>query len=224
MADTAQLVNELAREFGRADQKAKTQIESWIGEIVVDLLGQDEGRFKSLEKTETIVINTTDTEYILPADFNTAKKTFSEVDDDGNWIGDCAVVAKKRIHRQLKTGKYAGYRLGYIKQAATVGGTPGYYFVIQAPPTVAAIFDFDYYRMATALDADLIRNPRIIKMGVRGQAIEYNPKADYHEAIYISMKKGFRDAPERFLTRLELLPSRRVARRNRNMRRYGGGG
>jgi len=224
MADTAQLLSELAREFGRTDQLAKTQIEAWIGEIVVDLLSQDEGRFKALEKTETISINTTDTEYLLPADFNTARKTFAEVDSEGNWVGDCVVVAKKRLHRHLKQGKYTGHRLTYIKQKAAVGGTPGFYLVLAAASATVTIFDFDYYRIPTANDAGLIRNPRIIKMGVRGQAIEFNPKADYHEAIYINMKKGFRDAPERYLTRLEMLPTRRIGRHNRNMKIYGGGG
>ena len=223
MADMQEIVDSLAAEFGKTGSQAKGKIEAWASEIVVDLLSQDEGRFKLLEETETISIDTVNKEYLLPADFNTAKETFVEVDSEGNYVANCSCVAKSRVQRAIETSKYTGHRLTYIKKRASVGSTPGYYLVLTAKSTEVRIFEFDYYRQATPNDIGVIRKDSIIKNGVRGLAVEFLPNAGYSAEIYRREKKGFSDAPERYMTHLSIQPTRKIGRHNQNMKRYGGG-
>lgn len=223
MADILEIVDSLAAEFGKTGSQAKAKIEAWAGEVAVDLLSQDEGRFKLLEETEVISINTTDKEYMLPVDFNTAKETFIEVDDDGDYRADCAVVAKSRIHRAIAEGKYTGFRLTYIKKKEAIGSTPGYYLVLTSAATQATTFEFDYYRNATPNDIHIIRNASIIKNGVRGLATKFHGSAAYYAEIYRRQRQGFHDAPERYMTHLSIQPTRRIVRHNRQMKGYGGG-
>ncbi len=224
MASTDVIVEELMREFGKSSSNIRMRIEEKVGDIVVDLLTQNDGRFKSLEKTQTISIVVGTKEYRLPVDFNTAKKTFYEVNSDGNIIEECSIVPKANIHRRKMEGRYAGYRIGRIQHFDSHEDGRGMYLVLADESPENTTFEFDYYRMPTKTDTDLIRSPDIIKTGVRKSFPEYNINANYDLEIYLRMKSGFKENPEKFNTTITINPSRRAGSHNRSMRDIGNGG
>lgn len=210
MASRAKTVNDLMVDFGKTSPDARAKIDKKVGEITVDLLSQNEGRFKALEKTVSISILTSTREYRLPADFNTAKRTFFEVDDDGNFIAECSVLTKSEIHRRYNDGRYAGYRLCFIKHITDNTAGPGLYLVLAADAPGAKTWEFDYYREPAETDAEVIRNTKILKQGVKADLIEFNLRAADDMVIYLRMREGFKEDVEKYLTKTRVIPPRNV--------------
>lgn len=223
MASTAVIVNEIMAEFGKSDSHTAARIEQKVGDIVIDLLSQNKGRFKGLEKTQTISILEDEREYRLSPDFNTAKQTFYEVDDDGNFKNECMVVTKGDVHRRSSEGELINSRMGYIKFFDTHTSGRGIYLVLATDPGEATIYEFDYYRKPTRKDTDLIRTPETIKLGTRGSFPALNQKAEYDLAVYERRKQGFKESPEKYKPKMSIKPTRKTSRFNRSMRNIGKG-
>jgi len=219
MSSKATIVQRLMDEFGKDSQAARQQIEQAVGEITVDLLSQNQGRFLGLEKTLSITINNTDTEYRLPADFNTAKKTFYEVNSDGDYIAECMCLSKSEVQNRMSEGAYSGYRLAYIRRNILGASGRGDYLVIADAPDETKYFEFDYYREPTENDTDVIRNDHIVMTGARGLLPQFvdMDRAAYQTGIYSRMRDGFREHPEKRKTKRIMLPSKRIGNHNRRM-------
>lgn len=224
MASTAAIVQEVLTEFGRTDQVTAARVEQKVNDIVVDLLSQNEGRFKALEKTQTISILKDVTEYRLNVDFNTAKETFYEVDSDGEYKNDCVLTQKSEINRRKKESEEVNSRICYIKHYESHPSGRGVYLVLAEKPTEDTTYEFDYYRQPRAEDIDIIKKPSTIKMGVRSGFPDLNPKADYELAIYERRKSGFREKFIKYTPKMSVKPPRKAARFNRFMERIGQGG
>lgn len=225
MATRAQIVQELLTEFDKNTPAAATKIDLKVGDITLELLNLNGGRFKDLERSTTLTLVSGTTEYLLPDDFNTAKKTHSEVDSEGKFIAECTVVSKAAVHRRIAEGQYRGYRIGYIAELATAD-IPGKYLILGADPEETTYWEFDYYRTPTKEDTDIIRNIDILKDGVRAGLPEFvGPQmAVIYQGKYEREKQGFREDPEKNLTQIQTQPARRVGRHNQKMQRIGQGG
>lgn len=227
MASTSQIVNDLMDEIGKDSPDIAHALELTVGEVVVELLGQNEGRFSSLSKTETLSILTTQTRYILPADFNTAKVTSTEVDTDGTLKGIIYIMPKAEIQERLVRGGAAHARFCYVEfsEDGYNGDGRGYYLTLAKEVTENTTYEFEYYRKPVTTDVDLIRNPGSIKRGVRANSPKYFPENnDVNMAIYENVKKGFSDKPQRYATSILVTPSPQTSRRNVRMHRIGRGG
>ncbi|MDD5459031.1 MAG: hypothetical protein PHF37_06540 [Phycisphaerae bacterium] len=219
MASKAKIVQELMIEFGKTNPIVREEISRKVDEVVIDLLSQNQSRFKGLEATQQISLTTARKEYALKNDFASAQDTFYEVDSEGNYVAECNVISKKEIFRRRTEGGYAGYRLSYIERINNV-----WTLVLAEYPDQNLVVDFDYFRKPNEGDIDIIRNDSLIKDGVRGLLPQYCPRADYHQAIYEQRKTGFKEEPERYTTHMQTRPSRRIERYNRRMRDIGQGG
>ena len=224
MSTTTQIVDEVMRELGITGNINRTRVESACNETVVDLLSQNEGRFKGLEKSTTISITTGEKFYKLPVDFNAMKATFYEIDDDDEFIAQCAVVAKSEVIRRKSESRYAGERIAYVERRTDQAAGPGYYLVLADDPDDDTSFVLDYFRIPTQYDTDLIRNPTIVKRGVKGMVGVLNPLAHVDLEIYYRMRDGFKEEVRQLRTHIRTQPPRSAIRHNKKMRKIARGG
>jgi hypothetical protein len=210
-------------EFGKKSPDFRTRLELLAGNITVDLLSQNEGRFRGLDRTQLITAQSGDSRFRLNADFNTAKKTFFQVDSAGTFIAECALVSKAEIHRRIVEGRYSGYRLGYVVNDAEGEEEGLWYLVLAETPSDTTYYEFDYYRQPTSNDTHIIRNPEIIKQGIRSRLADINPNVQNDSITYERMRQGFIEDPEKYATNIDLLPPRRTMRHNAQMYDIGKG-
>lgn len=215
MATTSQIVDELMTEANKTTTAVRKQIEQAVGDIVLELLQQNDGRFRGLEKTQSITVTSGVKQYKLNSDFNTAKRTFHEVNSDGDFVAKCECLSKAEIFSRKAEGGHLTYRFGYIEFEASHSSGRGYYLTLAEEPTGTAYFEFEYYREPTREDADIIRKPSIVKHGVRGRMPRLFDTAEADLGIYLRRIQGFKESPERFVTALIVTPPPRVAKRNR---------
>ena len=225
MASRQVVVFEMKQEFGKDTPAALALIDQRVGDVTVDLLSQNEGRFRGLSMSATLTFSSGETSQKLPGDFNAIKETFSQVDSEGKFIAECMVLAKSAVHRRLVENRYAGFRLAYINRNVDPTGVPGHYLVLAAPPDEETYYEVDYYRIPTGNDTDIITNVDIVKEGVRSKSPDFvgAQMATYHNEVYLRMRQGFREEPEKVVTNIVTEPPRRVARHNQRMHRIGGG-
>lgn len=226
MASRPVIVADMLREFGKDTPAAMAKIDQIVGDVTIDLLSQNEGRFKKLSRSATLTFVTDQIETILPADFNSIKQTFAEVDSEGKFIAECHVLAKAAVFRRLAEGRYAGYRLAHIEEQTDDVNGPGYYLVVADAPSETKYFSLDYYRKPTGNDTDIITNVDAIKNGIRSRVGEWIGKdqSSYYQEIYFRMRSGFAEEPEKTVTDIVTEPNRRVARHNQKMHNIGSGG
>lgn len=224
MASPAKIVQDLMDEFGKTAPTVRARFESIVGEITVDLLSQNEGRFKDLEKSTSLSIVTTTRQYRLPADFNTVKHTFYEVNSDGEFVAECAIVPKADVHRRLEQGRYAGYRLAYIQELKSHADGPGKYLILAGDADEAMTFELDYYRIPLETDTSVIRNESILKRGVRSRLADMNPLVRIDLDIYERMKLGFKEDVRKHVTHLSIAPPRKAIKTNKYLHKIARGG
>lgn len=224
MATSAHIVQSLMDEFGKTSSAARGQIEAWVGGITVDLLSQNDGRFSKLKKSQSITIAVDTREYKINSDYNTAHKNFYQVDSDGDFTRRLTVVSEAEILERKQQDKYAGIKMAYVEYQTDGDDGPGYYLVLGEDPDAAGYYKFQYYRKPTERDTDLILNPEIVKMGVRGSANQYNPHSEIDMATYMRMRSGFSERPGKHIKSMTVRPHRGIRTHNRNMQTIGKGG
>lgn len=223
MASKAVVVDDLARELDVTTPTALDEIEQTVGDITLDLLSQNDGQFKGLQVYTDIVVTVGNTAYLLPADFNTALETFYEMNSDGEYVGEVDVISKEEMFRRKSDNAYAGRKLSYIEFRYNGSSGRGWYLVLGAEPSETATYRFDYYRQATSDDTDIIRNVEILKTGCRGKLTKYNQNAQQDRVIYLRMREGFRENPQKTVTKSIMTPSRPTGLHNRLMNKIGRG-
>lgn len=223
MPSKAAIASEIMVEFGKSDSQTAARVEQKVGDITIDLLSQNQGRFKGLEKTQSISIESGTSEYKLNTDFNSAKEQFYEVNSSGIVVAECTLTTSREINRRIVEGETVTHRMCFIKYYDSHDSGKGVYLVLAEEPTESATYEFEYYRKPTVEDTDIIRNTEIIKLGTRAGFPEFNPKAAYELGIYERRKEGFKEEPEKYNPKMVVKPSRRTSKFNRIMRTIGGG-
>lgn len=221
MASKAKIVADLMGEVGKTAQAVRDRLDRFTGEVTIDILNQNDGRFRRLAKTYTITLNTSDVAYRLPADFKTPKQTFIQVDSDGDFLEERAIVSEAEFYRRKGDADYSGTGYGFIETRQSP--TPGEYLVLDSTPTAVGYLKLFYYRRPTENDTEIIENEAAIKEGVRARDRGLWPDAIYHLQIYENMKKGIKESAGTRTTGMVLKPNPMQVRINRLMHRIGKG-
>ena len=229
MASRDAITEDLLIESGRQGTAARRKIDQKVGDVTLELLQQNEGRFRALEKTQTIsvVVSTTlaGRQYKLDSKFNTAKDTMYEQDlVTGDFKNKITILTEAEVFERLSNAGPTSSLMGYIKYLTSHSSGRGQYLVLSQNPTETKSYIFQYYRAPTPDDTDVIRKTSIIKHGVRGSLPEYFEDSDLELKIYFSMLGGFRESPERFVTDLIMTPPPRIALHNQKMHDISQGG
>lgn len=221
MAARSHIVEEMLTEFGVMSDAVRQRIDSAIGDITIDILCQNNSRFRKLSKTDTITIGTTTNAYKLPVDFKTAKKQCMFVDSDGDFIKKLEIVTEAEFYNRKSNPDYTGNWYAYTETRQI--DSPGEYLVLNATPIETGYIKVFYYRHPNANDTDLIDNPSLIKAGVRTMFPEYVQEHQSSFFIYENMKQNVLENPSQRSTNMSIKPTKRQQNRNRLNYRIGKG-
>lgn len=225
MANKSAVVEDLMTELGKSSVLARDKITQAVGEITLDLLSQNHGRFTALEKKQTITINTTDTAYKINDDFNTVKPPAIQVNSSGAYIRHTDIVSISEYYeRQADTAAYPGEYYARIEYLTNQSDGPGDYLIFGAAPDATGYMEMFYYREPRGNDTGFIKNEFILKTGCRSRLSEFNPNWETDLKIYVRMREGFRENLTRKTTQLVLRPSPRIRDHNQMMHDIGQGG
>lgn len=229
MASKAQIVDDIMLDIGKSTPKVREMIEQHVGDVTVELLSRQKGRFKSLEETETITLNTSYDHYKLPSDYGAASKTFVQVDDNDDYVRTLKIESEEAVYERMRKGEYAGVWIGWVKHLNTGPTARGYsgrgwYLRLPTEPDDTGFYKFFYYREPTEEDTDLIRNQSIVKKGVMGRlSRSLNANAEQDAGIYENMKRGFKEDITRHQPQVKIHPNARIVRHNAMMHKIGKG-
>ena len=229
MASKAQIVDELMLRIGKSGAKVRQTLETHVGDVTVDLLNQEEGRFKALKRQTTITISTSYDHYKLPTDYGTASKTFVQVDVDDDFVRRLVIESQEAVYSRMEHDEYSGVHVGWVDYLTTGSAArgytgPGWYLRLPTEPDDTGYYKFFYYRAPTPEDTNLIRNTSIVKMGVMGRLpLNWNPNAPNDSATYGRMKSGFKESVQRHQPNIKIHPNARTRRHNAQMHVIGKG-
>jgi len=224
VASTDQIVEDLMLESGKSGHTARQRIELIVGEVILEVLGRNDGRFEGLRETIGYSVLKDVKHYKLPGNFNTPSKSFLQVNSDDEFIAECYIVQKMDVIRNLADSGYVGPRQAYIERLKAGPGGPGLYLVFGDELTETAYYQMDYYRKATTSDGDVVRKDGIVKDGARGKLPVYWPLPNDFAGMYAGQLRGFKESPRRMATTISFSPSRQTKRLNRKQHHIGGGG
>lgn len=219
----AAVVQMIMEEFGKKDADLQKRVAIAVGDVTIDLLSQNESRFRKLQKTYTITISAGTKAYILPSDFKTAQKKFIQVDSSGDFVAELEIVTERDILLRQSEDTEVSAKSAFIEYRADGTDGPGQYLVLGAEPTATGYYKFYYYRVPTAADTDIIDNVTILKTGVKARFPVNNPLAAQDLIVYEKMRSGFIETPETHTTQMVMRPSSRVSKHNRMMHDIGRG-
>lgn len=229
MASKAQLVDGIMLDIGKSSSKIRQMVEQHVGDVTLELLSRQAGRFKCLEETETITLNTSYDHYKLPSIYGTASKTFVQVDENDDYVRTLTIESQAAVYERMRKGEYAGVWIGWIKHLDTGPTARGYtgrgwYLRLPTEPDDTGFYKFFYYRTPTKEDTDLIRNESIVKRGALGRLPRsLNAETDRDAAIYENMKRGFKEDITRHQPQVKIHPNERTRRHNAMMHKIGKG-
>lgn len=223
MASTGKIVSDLMNEAGKMSIEVQMKMELIVGEITVDLLSQNGSRFAGLEKSEVLTITTSDTSFILPADFRTTQPSLIEQTSAGVFVRELDVFSEREYYRRRADSGFRQDRVCYI-ELKIVSGSKRWYLTIGSSPASEKYYKFFYWREPRTNDTDLINNEAIVKEGVRSKFPELFPAFQASMGAYANMRLHFREDIQRLSTNLQFKPSLRVQRINRVMHKIGRGG
>ena len=223
MADRSLIVTEIMEEIGKSSPQVRTEVDRIVGEVTLDILQQNDSRFRKLRKTYPLTVNTTDKEYKLPADFKTATKFFIQVDSAGEYVGQVEIVTESEFWRRKGDSQYGGNYYAKIEVLVSHASGAGEYLVFNALHEDTSYYEFPYYRKPTEHDTDIIENSTIIKEGVRGMLSKYIPTSTAHLTTYTRMKSGVRESPTERATGMAMMPSKVTRNLNRLLHKIGRG-
>jgi hypothetical protein len=223
MALNAVITTELMDEFKSSSNDVRVKVERFIGEAVVNILNQNESRFRRLEKSTTLTFVAGDDVEKLPADFRSIKKPLIEVESDGTLIATVEIVTDAEFLKRKQDLDYGGAIYARIETRQMPVAAE--YLILNVEPTETRYFKLEYYRVPQASDADMINDAGVIKDGVRNRFPEFvgANEANGYLIRYERGKIGLIENPSQRATGMALRPSRRTQRYNRNMFRYGRG-
>lgn len=224
MATRAVVVEELLRESGKTTEAVRRRIDDKVAAITVEILQQNEGKFKGLLKSFEFTTEVGERFYRLPPDFYSASDTFHEVDPTTReFVGRLTITTKAEIFDRKAEDVYAGDRMAFVEFLEDHADGRGWYLVLADDPEDARDYVLDYYRAATSSDTDIIRKVEILKRGVRGELPDLYVTAMEDKAVYLRMLSGVIERSNRFVPAMVIKPNKRVREHNRRMRRYGQG-
>lgn len=167
MASNATIVKEMMDEFGKSSPEVQRRIQRVVDEVTIDILSNNEGRFRRLAKTATITVTSASKQYRLPHDFNTAKNYFNELDSDGEFVAERSIVSESMFYQRKGDADYTGSMWAMIETLQDHADGPGEYLILNALPDDTGYYKFPYYRKPVKNDTDIITNVRVVKSGVR---------------------------------------------------------
>lgn len=217
MSSKALLTSKLMNEFGKDSPDVRNRVDMAISEVVVDLLNQNQSRFRKLGKTEDLTLTPSDTRLKLPSNFKTVNDPFIQVDSDENFLNEVEVVTEREFYRRKGDSNYGGTNYAYIKYNAQGASGAGDYLIFDLAPSVTRYYKFFYFRFPDENDADFIENESIVKDGVRAQFPEFVPDSLMYAQKYEGKKARFKENPETRSTIDIMKPSKMQQRRNRKM-------
>lgn len=225
MATTLEIARALMQECGKTSPDVQRRFEAAIGDIVLELLGQNEGRFTSLRRRQDITLEIGKAEYKLNGDYNTAISPFIRVDIDGKFVRETDIVVDYEFYYRLaESGHYPATSFARVEKLEAGPDGRGYYLILGAAATEEGYFRLFYYREPTLNDTDIVRKPEIIKHGVRGQFPEYWPDIALKEAtIFERMKSGFRESISGRTTGMTTILPKKTRNHNKMMHDIGRG-
>lgn len=229
MASKAQLVDDIMLDIGKSSSKIRQMVEQHVGDVTVELLSRQNGRFKSLAKTITITLNTSYDHYKLPSDYGAASKTFVQVDSSDDFVRRLAIESEEAVYERMEHSEYAGVWIGWVVHLTTGPTARGYtgrgwYLRLPTEPSDTGFYKFFYYRAPTEEDTDLIRSSSIVKRGALGRLPRsLNAETDRDAAIYENMKRGFKEDITRHQPNIKIHPNARTRRHNAMMHEIGKG-
>lgn len=213
MASPGLIVEEMMAEFGKSSGAVRRRVTLAVAEITIDILNQNESRFRKLEKESTITLVIGTDAYRLPADLRTIRPIFIQLDTDGNFAAEWEIVSTPEFYRRKGDTEYRGQNYAHIETRQSP--TPGEYLVFDTAPTAAGSCKTFYYRRPLGGDTDIIENVAAIKEGVRTRFPKFVENAEIRIMTYEKMKSGIAESPETRTTGMVLKPSRRDQRINR---------
>lgn len=214
---------EMMDEFKSSATDVRARIERAAREVVLDILLQNDSRFRRLEKKTTLTFVANDDAEKLPADFRTMKRPFIEVDSAGKHIAEIDIVTDSEFWRRKGDENYVGVPYAMVETRQTPVAAE--YLVLSALPAETRYFAFGYYRKPTGDDADMVENEGLVKNGIRSRFREFMGMdgAGVALQIYEGTKKNAIEHPGERATGLSLRPNKQQQRLNRRMHSYGRG-
>lgn len=221
MASQGLIVEEMMAEFGKSSSAVRHRVTMAVAEITIDILNQNESRFRKLEKELTITLVIGTEAYRLPTDLRTIRPIFIQLDTEGGFAAEWEIVSTPEFYRRKGDAEYGGRNYAHIETRQSP--IPGEYLVFDAEPTATGSCKVFYYRRPLGGDTDIIENVAAIKEGVRTRFPRFVDNAETHIIIYERMKSGIAESPETRTTGMVLKPSHQQQRLNRLMWRIGKG-
>ena len=223
MSSKALLTAQLMNEFGKTSPEVRSRVESAISEIVVDLLNQNQSRFRKLNKTEDLTLTTSIKIIKLPFDYKTVDDPFIQVDSSGDFLNEVEVVSEREFYSRKGDSAYGGTNYAHIKYMSDGASGAGEYLIFDDEPTATKYYKFFYYRFPDENDTDFIENDSIVKDGVRAKFPEFVENYNYYAGKYEGRKQYFKEDPETRTTSMILKPSKKQQKNNRKMYKIGRG-
>jgi hypothetical protein len=222
MASPEEIVAELMSEIGKSSPDVQKSLEDAVGDVTIDLLSQNEGRFEALRRDRTITIDTTKTQYKLPSDVNAVIDPAYRQDVSGETLTEINILGNEAdyFYRVKNPTQYPASNFARVKYLDDGSEGPAYYLIFSSALTEAGSIVLEYYRHAKSTDTDKIRNKEIVKAGVRAKRGVYWPAdGTANITIYFRMREGFREDPTAKATRtLIMLPARKMRHNTRQWR------
>lgn len=222
MATIELIVQDLMTEFGKVGVDARTRLERFTGEVVLNILNQNNSRFRRLQKRDTITFNKDDIQKKLPADFKTHRGELVEVDSDNLFVAEFDILDDTEFFTRKADTSRPSSTYFRIETLKTAGLTPGEYLIANAKIDETRFFQVPYFRTPDENDADMIDDEGIIKDGVRARELS-GDESIKHLRIYEGSKKGLIEHPGERATAMILRPNKRQQILNRIMFKIGRG-
>lgn len=225
MASKSFILDSLLNECGKDSPQVREQMSEKIGEITLELLSRNDGKFFGLKKVTTLSITADETtQFKLPADYHTISIDSCEVNvTTGAYIQDIHVLEKSDIRQRIRDRAHYDCHYGYIEKLEAGPTGRGYYLTLAVASTKVRSFEIEYFRRPTENDTDVISEYTLIERGVRAQYPSLFKTAKVDRAIYLNRLPRFVEKRRRNVTDSYVLPPKRIQRHNRNQHKRGAG-
>lgn len=224
MASKSFILDSLLNECGKDSPQVREQMSQKIGEITLELLSQNRGKFFGLKKVTTLSITADTTQFKLPADYHTISIDSCEVNvTTGAYIQDVHVLEKSDIRERIRESAHYDCHYGYIEKLEAGPEGRGFYLTLAVASTQVRSFEIEYFRRPTENDTDVIVEYTLIQRGVRAQYPSLFKTAEVDRHIYVARLPRFVEKRQRNVTGSYVLPPKRIQRHNKNQHRRGAG-
>jgi len=211
MSTRLQVTLELLNETGRQGQLVQEQVYTTVGDVTVDVLSQNDCRFRRLKKQTTLTFAADSTTPVkVPADFKTISKNAHRVDAAGDFLARVEFVDETEFYERKGNSAYGGDIYFTVEERSD-----GEYVVINAGQTAITYIRMWYYRQPTPDDTDIITSPTIVKEGVRPRLPKLFPEHINGLPVYEAHKLHIKEHPGQRATSIAMKPNKRTQGENR---------